>query len=100
MFHPENHSIMKAQARKQLARPVQNPDAALAIGAAEMLEPQMLAFVLSGQMVQEVKAESIYDMPVEKGLVNDFSGAAITADARNAIDDNTPLYLGDLVGGV
>lgn len=100
MFHPENNRNMKAQALKNLQRIPQKPDVALAIDNAEMLEPQALAFILSGQMVQEVKSESIYDMPVEKGLENDFSGAVITPDAYNNIENNTPLYLGDLVGGV
>ena len=100
MFHPENNAMMKAQALRNLQRPVQSPDAALAIGAAEMLEPQVLTFVMSGKMVQEVKSETIYDIPVERGVMNDFSGAVITPDAYNTADDNEPLYLGSVVGGV
>lgn len=100
MFHPENHGMMKAQALKNLQRPVQSPDAALAVGAAEMLEPQVLAFAMNGKMVSEVKSESIYDIPVERGVQNDFSGAVITPEAYNTTDENEPLYLGDLAGGV
>lgn len=100
MFHPENHAMMKAQALKNMQRPVQHPDAALAVGAAEMLEPQVLAFAMNGKMVTEVKSESVFDIPVERGVLNDFSGAVITPEAYNTADENEPLYLGDLVGGV
>lgn len=100
MFHPENHAIMKALALKNLQRPVQSPDAALAIGAAEMLEPQVLAFAMNGKMVSDVKSESVFDIPIERGLVNDFSGAAISPEAHDTAGEHEPLYLGDLVGGV
>lgn len=100
MYHPENNALLKAQALKNLNRPVHSPDAALAVGAAENLVPQVLAFVLSGQLVQEVKAENLANVPVEKGLANDFSGAVLSPDAYNLTDENDSLYLGSYAGGV
>ena len=97
MFHPENSAIIKGQALKHLQRNIQSPDAALAIGAAEVLEPQVLAFILNGNMVQEVKAEPLADLPVEKGVVNDFSGAVISPEPYANTTTDAPMWLGDVV---
>lgn len=97
MYDGRNRAIHNAQGLKQLTAKVYEPDAALAIGAAEVLEPQVLAFIMSGNMVQEVKAEPASSLPVEKGTMNDFSGAVITPDAYNNASAHSSLYLGEPV---
>ena len=95
--HPEQRACHNLHGLRQLNPPVYEPDAHLAIGSAEVLDPQVLAFVMIGNMVQEVKAEPVSALPVEQATPNDFSGAVIDAAAYNTTGSGTPLYLGSPV---